>query len=107
MIYKQELEGTEYTFVMFGGGTVLVQTVEPINGYGYKGIKSDMMVSEVEEPHEIGLVQSEDEKAEKSSELKNPIMFRFSKSKSVDVVIHILQKIKTNLMSVEGADNAR
>jgi hypothetical protein len=103
MIKTQSVDGIEHVLVQFGNGTVIVSS-----GYPYevcKGKETDLILSESKEPHPIGDDSQEIEEASCTTELTKPIILRFTKSESVDVVMGVLQKIRDNLIALEGAND--
>ena len=101
MIGTNVIEGIEHTWVLFGDGTVIVSSAFPSEGS--RGKETDLILSEAKEPHDIGLnvTGTEYEEAACTTEMIKPIILRFNKSKSVDVVLGVLEKIKANLIELE------
>ena len=94
MIEKIEHKGVEHVYLHFGHGTIEVMTGGPEN-VDYENKPTDVIFGMTEKAHEIGKASGLEHDC--TTELTSPVIMRFYKPESIDVVINALKKIKASL----------
>lgn len=84
-------------WVEFGHGDVLVGSMLFENGVGALTFDNSL------EPHEIGALIPDSE-AEEKNPYESPIIMTFDNIKSLDVVIHHLNRIRSAMEAFENSD---
>lgn len=99
MIIKDEDRGI---FVLFGFGNIAVDTGAVEDRGPNK--PTDVILSQLDEARPIGTIKQNEVVC--TDDLKNPVILRFSKPESVDVVISALLQVKESLKenSYEASD---
>ena len=96
MIQKIDHDGKEHLYLFFGHGTIEVMTGRPEEDGDYENSPTDVIFGMVKEPHPIG---QEIEEHDCTTELIQPVVLRFTKAESIDVVIGALEKVKKTLIA--------
>lgn len=96
MIEKIEHDGVEHIYLFFGHGTIEVQTGS-IEGVDYENKPTDVIFGIADKPHKIGKAMAYEYNC--TTEMQTPIVMRFTKPESIDVVIDALQKVKKSLIT--------
>lgn len=98
MIHGKEKK--EHVYLLFGTGTIEVMTGGP-EEVNYEDNPTDVIFSMVDKPHEIGAVTGNDYNC--TTELNYPIIMRFSKLESVEVVLDALNKVRASFANKRKA----